>query len=157
MWLYVNKYIAQYDVRSPHTTRLPCYAHDFFLLCVSVPFYQVVRICRQAAAKLRMQGYQTLFSTPPHKVVRYYVTPSKTICPSVHPSGCPSISTSFPDPNFSNFLPIFFKLCMDTDIWEEWFGIANWLNLFINNRVMALDWCKNVFFLNILRKMDYFW
>ena len=27
---------------------------------------------------------------------------------------------------------------MDLDIGEEWFGIANGLNLFINNRVMAL-------------------
>ena len=35
----------------------------------------------------------------------------------------------------------FFKLCMDIDINEEWFGIANGLNLFINNRVMALDLC----------------
>ena len=41
---------------------------------------------------------------------------------------------------------------MDIDIWEEWFGIANGLNSFINNRVIALDWYKNVFFfLNILR------
>ena len=30
-----------------------------FSLRVSVPFYQVVRICRQTAAKLRMQGYHT--------------------------------------------------------------------------------------------------
>ena len=29
--------------------------------------------------------------------------------------------------------------------------IANRLNSFLNNRVMALDWCKNVFFLNIFR------
>ena len=28
---------------------------------------------------------------------------------------------------------------MDIDIGEELFGFANWLNLFINNRVMALD------------------
>ena len=33
----------------------------FSLLRVSVPFYQVVRICRQTAAKLRMQGYHTHF------------------------------------------------------------------------------------------------
>ena len=32
------------------------------------------------------------------------------------------------------------------------FGIANGLNLFINNRVMALDLCKNVFFLSVFRK-----
>ena len=53
-----NICIAQYDVRSPHTTRLPRYAHVFFTSC-SVPFYPVVRICRQTAAKLRMQGYYT--------------------------------------------------------------------------------------------------
>ena len=40
---------------------------------------------------------------------------------------------------------------MAIDIREEWFGIANELNWFINNRVMALDLCKNVFFLNIFR------
>ena len=51
----------------------------------------------------------------------------------------PSISASFPDSNLSNFLPIFFKLCMDIAIREELFGIANGLNFFIKNRVMALD------------------
>ena len=56
----------------------------------------------------------------------------------------PSVSALFPDFNFSSFWLIFFKLCMDIDIWEEWFGIANGLNSFINNRVIALDWCKNV-------------
>ena len=40
---------------------------------------------------------------------------------------------------------------MDIDIREEWFGIANGLNSLINNRIMALDWCKNVFFVNIFR------
>ena len=34
---------------------------------------------------------------------------------------------------------IFIKLCMDIDVREEWFGIANGLNSFINNIVMALD------------------
>ena len=63
----------------------------------------------------------------------------------------PSVSALFPDSNLNSFWLIFFKLCMDIDIGEEWFGIANGLNLFINNRVMALDWCKNVFFLNIFR------
>ena len=52
----------------------------------------------------------------------------------------PSVSASFPDSNLSSFRPIFFfKLCMDIDIGEEWFRIANCLNAFINNRVMALD------------------
>ena len=66
-------------------------------------------------------------------------------------SVCPSVSASFPDSNLSSFWPIFFKLCMDIDIRKEWFGIGNGLNSFINNRVMALDLCKNVFFLNIFR------
>ena len=53
----------------------------------------------------------------------------------------PSVSASFPDSNLSSFWPIFFKLCMDIDIREEWFGIANGLhvNSFIINRGMALD------------------
>ena len=63
----------------------------------------------------------------------------------------PFVRASFPDSNLSSFWPIFFKLCMDIDIGVDWFGIANGLNLFINNRVMALDWCKNKFFLNIFR------
>ena len=67
----------------------------------------------------------------------------------------PSVSASFPDSNLSSFWPIFFKLCMDIYIEEEWFGIANGLNSFINNRVMALDWCKNVFFLNIFRTNEW--
>ena len=58
---------------------------------------------------------------------------------------------SFPDSNLSSFWSIFFKLCMEIDIRKEWFGIANGLNSFLNNRVMALDWYKNVFFLNIFR------
>ena len=58
-----------------------------------------------------------------------------SVCPSIHPS----VSASFPDSNLSTFLPIFIKLCMDIDIGGEWFGIVNELNLFINNRVMALD------------------
>ena len=60
------------------------------------------------------------------------------VCLSVRRS---SVSASFPDSNLSSFRPIFFKLCID--IGEEWFGIANGLNSFINNRIMALDWCKN--------------
>ena len=57
----------------------------------------------------------------------------------------------FPDSNLSSFWPIFFKLCVDIDIREEWFGIANGLISLINNRVTALDWCKNEFCLNIFR------
>ena len=79
------------------------------------------------------------------KVARYYVIPSENFgCPSVCLSVLPPISASFPDYNLSSFWPIFFKRCTDIDIGEEWLGIANGLNSFINNRVMALDWCKNV-------------
>ena len=35
-------------------------------------------------------------------------------------------------------------------------GIANGLNAFINNRVMALDWCKNVFSSISSEQMDEF-
>ena len=38
-------------------------------------------------------------------------------CLSIRPS------VSFPDSNLSSFWPIFFKLCMDIDIGEEWFGV----------------------------------
>ena len=70
----------------------------------------------------------------------YYVVTSESVkCPSI----CrPSISASFPTLNLSSFWQIFFKLCMEIDIGEEWFGIANELNSFIKNRVLALDWCK---------------
>ena len=40
---------------------------------------------------------------------------------------------------------------MDIDIREEWFWIANAVISFINNRVMALDLCKNVFCLQYLQ------
>ena len=80
------------------------------------------------------------FYTLPHKKWRgIMLYPAKIL------SVCPSVSTSLPDSNLSSFWPIFFKLCMDIDIRGEWFGIANGLNLFINNRVMAL------FFLNTFR------
>ena len=64
----------------------------------------------------------------------YYIIPSENLeCLSVRPSAlCFRILTS-------SFGPIFLKLCMDIDIEKEWFGIANGLNLFINNRVMDLD------------------
>ena len=86
------------------------------------------------------------FYTPPQKSGRVLCYTLGTFL-SIHQS----VSASFPDSNLSSFWPIFFKLSMDIDIGEEWFGIANGLNSFINNRVMALDWRKNVFFLNIFR------
>ena len=85
-------------------------------------------------------------------VVGYYAIPSEPFeCLPVLPSVDPFVSASFLDSKLNSFWPIFFKLCMDIDIREEWFGIANGLNLLINNIVMAPDWCKNVLFLNILR------
>ena len=73
------------------------------------------------------------------KVAGYYVLPSEPFV-----SVRPSVSASFPDLNLCSYLPIFFKLCMDIDI-GECFVIANGLNSFINNRVMALHWCKMCF------------
>ena len=66
----------------------------------------------------------------------YYVIQSELVeCPSVRPS----VSASFADSYLSSFLSILFKLCVDIDIGEECCGIANGLNSFTNNRVMALD------------------
>ena len=48
---------------------------------------------------------------------------------------------SFPCSNFSTFLPIFFKLCIDIGIGEEWYGIVSGIISFRNNRVMILDLC----------------
>ena len=41
--------------------------------------------------------------------------------------------------------PIFFKLCLDIHIRELWFGIANWLNLFINNIFRTNGWILKKF------------
>ena len=57
----------------------------------------------------------------------------------------PSVSASFPCSNFRIFWPIFFKLCIDIGIGQEWYGIANGLISFWNNRVMALDVCQKWF------------
>ena len=58
-----------------------------------------------------------------------------------------SVSASFPCSNFSTFWLIFFKLCIDIGIGEEWYGIASGLISFWNNRVMALDVCQKCFVL----------
>ena len=55
------------------------------------------------------------------------------------------LCASFPCSNFSTFLPIFFKLCIDIGIGEEWYGIASGIISFRNNRVMALDLCQKQF------------
>ena len=103
----------------------------------------------------------THFYTPPQNsggVLCYTLrTVFFSVHPSIYPSIRPSISPSFPDSNLSSFWPIFFKLSKDMDIGVEWFGIANGLNSFINNRVMALDLCKSVFSSISSEQMDEFW
>ena len=47
---------------------------------------------------------------------------------------------------FSTFLPIFFKLCIDIGIGEDWYGIASGIISFKNNRIMALDLCPKCIF-----------
>ena len=79
--------------------------------------------------------------------------PNRFECPSVRPS----VSASFSDSNLSSFWPIFFKRFNDIDIGEEWFGIANGLNSFINNRVWPLIDVKVCFFSVSSEQMDEFW
>ena len=43
-------------------------------------------------------------------------------------------------------VPIFFKLCIDIGIGQEWYGIASGIISFRNNRVMALDLCPKCIF-----------
>ena len=82
------------------------------------------------------------FYTPPHKMWRgIMLYPPNFECPSIRLSD----SASFPCSNFSTFRPIFFKLCIDIGIGEEWYGIASGLISFWNNRVMALDVCQKCF------------
>ena len=51
------------------------------------------------------------------------------------------LCASFPCSSFSIFLQIFFKLCIDIGIVEDWYGIASGIISFRNNRVMGLDLC----------------
>ena len=87
------------------------------------------------------------FYTPPHKkwqgILLY--PPTLSVHPSVHPSICLFVSALFPCSNFSTFWPIFFRLCIDIGIGEEWYGILSGLIPFWNNRVMALDVCQKCF------------
>ena len=71
------------------------------------------------------------FYTLPHKSggVLCYTLRTLSVCPSV----CPSVSALFPCFNFSPFLLIFFKLCIDIGIGEELYGIASGIILFWNN------------------------
>ena len=81
------------------------------------------------------------FYTLPHKkwwgIMLY---PPKIL--SVHPSVCPSAIR----PSELRFWTLTWVVYDRFSSNFAWFGIANFygLNSFINNRVMALDWCKNV-------------
>ena len=80
------------------------------------------------------------------KVAGFHVIPPNFECPPVRPSSVrPSVSASFPCSNFRTVCHIFFRLCIDICIGEEWYGIASGLILFWNNRVMALDVCQKYF------------
>ena len=58
---------------------------------------------------------------------------------------------SFPCSNFSTYVPIFFKLCIDIGIEGEWYGIVSGIISFRNIIVMALDLCPKAFLVNILK------
>ena len=53
---------------------------------------------------------------------------------------------SFPCSYFSTCVLIFFKLCIDIGIEEEWYGIVSGIISFRNNRVMFLDLCPKCIF-----------
>ena len=48
-------------------------------------------------------------------------------------------------------VPIFFKLCIDIGIGEEWYGIASGIISFRNSIVMALDSCPKCTFAQYLK------
>ena len=56
------------------------------------------------------------------------------------------LCASFPCSSFSIFLQIFFKLCIDIGIVEDWYAIAIWIISFRNNRVKGLDLCPKCIF-----------
>ena len=87
------------------------------------------------------------FYTPPNKKRQgIMLYPPNFECPSVRPASVRlSVSASFPCSNFSTFWPIFFTLCMDIGIGEEWYEIASGLISLWNNRVMALYVCQKCF------------
>ena len=104
------------------------------------------KYCKNTVNVFKLKSLTPIFIhnyTPPHKKWRgIMLYPPNFECPSV----CLSISTSFPCSNFSTFWPIFFKLCIDIDIGEEWYRIASGLISFWNNIVIALDVCQKCVF-----------
>ena len=73
--------------------------------------------------------YLAMFLYPAtQKVAGYYVIPSELFeCPAGHQCFVTGLY-------LSSFWPIVFKVCMDIDIREEWFQIANGLNLYIKKK-----------------------
>ena len=143
-WWSVGKTVTEIRIQMTYVS--PVHVHEIsdalageatMQMCWEMQYRSILQIL--VGLLCSRYGMCGLFYTPP---AGYYVIPSENFERL-------SVSALFPDSNLSSFWPIFFELCMDIDIGEEWFGIANGLNSFINNRVMALDWCKNVFFLNI--------
>ena len=59
--------------------------------------------------------------------------------------------TSFPCSNFSTFLSIFFKLCIDIGIGEELYGIVSWIISLKKQQLWLLIYVQNAFLVNILR------
>ena len=62
------------------------------------------------------------------------------------------LCASFPCSNFSTFLPIFFKLCIDIGIGEEWYGIA--IGIIFHSEtteLWPLIYVQNAVLVNILR------
>ena len=57
---------------------------------------------------------------------------------------------SFPCSNFSTVLLIFFKLCIDIGIGEEYYGIVSGL-IYSETELWPLIYVQNVFLLSILR------
>ena len=101
------------------------------------------------------------FYTPPHKKWRgIMLYPPSFECPSVRrPSVRLSVSSSFLCSNFSTFWPIFFKLCIDIGVGEEWYEVASGLISFWNNRIMAIDVCQKCFALRFraLTVLPFYW
>ena len=118
--------IQTLSIRPPVNASFPCSNFSTFDLFSSIlhrHWYRggVVWDCKWANFILKQQSYGPWCM-------------SKMLC------------TSFPCSNFSTFLPIFFKFCIDIGIREEWYGIASGIISFGNNRVMALDLCPKCIF-----------
>ena len=61
------------------------------------------------------------------------------------------LCASFPCSNFRTFLPIFFRLCIDIGIGEEWYGIASGIISIRKTELWPLIYVQNAFLVNIVR------